>query len=146
NPRAVVVAPQTGYAYTIIHVVAIMFVKLSILVFLGRIMTTFKTKWAVRSLFALSLVTGIVSAFLFALQCWPVSAFWHTSGGLNARGARCIPKLPLHLSLNVINAVIDGLILLIPIPSILRSQMLWKEKVAVLSVFFVGSGACIASF
>ncbi|RPA79677.1 hypothetical protein BJ508DRAFT_139525 [Ascobolus immersus RN42] len=146
NPKAPVVGPQAGYAYTIIHVVAIMFVKLSILVFLGRVLTSYKTKWAVRFLFVLALLHGLVSIGLFIFPCWPIRDFWMTSGGLDSRDAHCIPKLPLHLSLNIINAVIDGFILILPIPTIIRSQMRVKEKVAVLSVFVIGSGACIASF
>lgn len=110
--------------------------KLSILAFYLRIFTdqTFK-----RMTYGLM---GIVTAYLFTTviatiwQCTPVSYVW--SGWAGETEGHCIDVFVLTWIVSSINILLDILIILLPIPHLLKLTLSRKKKIQIVSMFCVG--------
>ncbi|KAK1448259.1 hypothetical protein CCUS01_11842 [Colletotrichum cuscutae] len=135
------------YAYTFIYGTACAATKISILLFYQRI---FLLSTASSSSFKFSLIAGYVLSIAYPIIIWatmanacrPLSFYWNQFVG---EQGKCIDINSFYLALAIINMVNDIIVLLIPIPQILKLQMSGRKKAAVCSIMLLGSFVCVAS-
>jgi len=110
---------------------------MSILAFLHRILSLRKTRYVVYVLYVI--VTGfmVICFCLVCFQCTPVRAFW-SKAILKPGSYKCLPLGHVLSFVNLSNAVIDVVILVVPIPVIMKIQLQRKEKIIVVLIFAVG--------
>lgn len=86
---------------------------------------------------------------IIIIICWTLSFFWatvflcdtnfsHLWTNLENQ-AKCTNTVAEMEGLAVSDVITDGLVLLIPLPSVWRLQMKTKQKVAVTAIFLVGA-------
>ncbi|KAK1676801.1 hypothetical protein BDP55DRAFT_608412 [Colletotrichum godetiae] len=139
--------PQILYAYTFIYGTACAATKISILLFYQRI---FLLSTASSPSFKISLTLGYVLSIAYPIIIWatmanacsPISFYWNQFVG---EQGKCIDINTFYLALAIINMVNDVIVLLIPIPQILKLQMSGRKKAAVCSIMLLGSFVCVAS-
>ncbi|KAI1389506.1 uncharacterized protein F4822DRAFT_427855 [Hypoxylon trugodes] len=132
------------YSYTIIYTVAILCIKLSLLCFYYRLFGMFGNFWRMSLFLGGFLTVGhTISAWIsLAIMCRPISAIWDQYLGIVQ--AKCIDIKAAYISYASINIPLDILILVIPIPQILKLQMSMRKKLQICTLFSLGSFACIA--
>ncbi|KAH9238752.1 hypothetical protein K456DRAFT_1746701 [Colletotrichum gloeosporioides 23] len=132
------------YAYTFVYGTACAATKISILLFYQRVFIS-----RVPS-FRLSLITGYFLSIAYPIVIWgtmgnackPLHFYWDQFIG--AQGT-CIDLNTFYLALGIINMINDIIVLLLPIPQILKLQMSGRKKLAVCSIMLLGSFVCVAS-
>ncbi|KAE9575459.1 hypothetical protein CGMCC3_g8471 [Colletotrichum fructicola] len=135
---------QILYAYTFVYGTACAATKISILLFYQRVFIS-----RVPS-FRLSLITGYFLSIAYPIVIWgtmgnackPLHFYWDQFIG--AQGT-CIDLNTFYLALGIINMMNDIIVLLLPIPQILKLQMSGRKKLAVCSIMLLGSFVCVAS-
>ncbi|KAK1516782.1 uncharacterized protein CCOS01_12331 [Colletotrichum costaricense] len=135
------------YAYTFIYGTACAATKISILLFYQRV---FLLSTASSPSFKFSLIAGYVLSIAYPIIIWatmanacrPLSFYWNQFVG---EQGKCIDINSFYLALAIINMVNDIIVLLIPIPQILKLQMSGRKKAAVCSIMLLGSFVCVAS-
>ena len=71
--------------------------------------------------------------FTTVFQCWRVHAIWdHT-------GSDCLDLVRALVGLATINTILNGAVLILPIPMLWNLRIPRQQKVAVISVFVLGS-------
>ena len=135
-----------GYVVTILQAVALMFTKLSILLFYRRVFTTriVFLKWMIWILFAYSLAVGIGCAVEFILACNPPQLFWlrvYLILGYEPPEPLigvCEPQT-LHLAVPLVLDLISEIALLtIPAIGLWNLQLPLKKKLGVFFAFSLG--------
>ncbi|WQF85313.1 hypothetical protein CDEST_10327 [Colletotrichum destructivum] len=97
-------------------------------------------------LFTSFITVAAFTAVWFAVQfaCTPIEAAW------NLRlytGTNCIDRPPVYMLQAIMGGVTDILLIVLPLPIILRLQMSWKQKAALVAWFCTGLitfGAAVA--
>jgi len=120
---------------SIIYVLCLGFAKFSILFLYSKLS---QLKWFNICVYALMAVVitysiGIIFALIF--PCQPISANWD----LSITDYKCIDKAAIYLATAAVNVITDLMILLLPIPMVVRLQMQRSQKIALMVVFAVGS-------
>lgn len=120
---------------SIIYVPCLGFAKFSILFLYFKLAQLRWFRICVYTLMAvvISYSVGIIFALIF--PCQPISANWD----LNITDYKCIDKAAIYLATAAVNVITDLLLLLLPIPMVLRLQMPRSQKIALMIVFAVGS-------
>ncbi|PVH93775.1 hypothetical protein DM02DRAFT_695121 [Periconia macrospinosa] len=127
-------------SYTLLH----LFIKLSILLFYIRIFGLFE-KWFKISVYCvMAYVVGwSLSQVRFILgQCQPLDYFWQRVNitlDPPAKGVCPVNTEVSSLSTSILNIIADFLILILPISHLVNLQLILAKKVALLSVFLVGT-------
>ncbi|VUC35253.1 unnamed protein product [Clonostachys rosea] len=133
---------RLSFAFQLIVLYAACFSKLSVLFFYTRV-------FQINSLMLASHLTqGLIGfwtlAFTMAIvfSCSPVYAQWDM---IAQATATCINQVRMFLGLILSNAVLDLVIMAIPIRSILQLQMRLTDKIGVLTCILLGLIAVIAA-
>ncbi|KAI9817082.1 MAG: hypothetical protein M1826_001664 [Phylliscum demangeonii] len=118
-------------------------IKLSILALYLRIFSSsFGNRWAIRAVLVFVSLWTVYSFLQTLLLCIPIAKAWD----LSMRGGRClVVKWPSILN-GAMNAATDLLVLVLPIPMVMRLQMGTRQKTGMLAIVLMGSFATIASF
>ncbi|SCV36303.1 related to integral membrane protein [Fusarium fujikuroi] len=132
------------FAYTFLYSASCAVIKISILLFYGRIFVSTEL------LFSLSMKFGYFLSISYPMVIWitmgnvcrPLDHFWTQFAGTNGT---CIDINKFFLALGIINMINDFYILLIPIPHIFRIQMSLRKKIGVVSILLLGGFVCAAS-
>ncbi|KAJ5899971.1 hypothetical protein N7495_004715 [Penicillium taxi] len=121
----------------------VMFIKLSIL-FLYRSLFLVHQRWFKIALWANGVYAvglGIGATFVFIFQCWPVEHYWNrfvAYYGEEAPAGTCLPQL-VHLATpQFLSTASDLVILLLPVPIILKLRVDKPRKIAVSAIFLLG--------
>lgn len=118
---------QLGYVSTLPTV------KISVLFFYHRI---FPQKSFRRATYGMGvcLVLFLLSGWLvFSLQCLPVHSFWQPEVPHH-----CIDQVRFYVAHGCLNFVMDLTVVLMPIPILLRLQLLRHQKVGLIILFLSG--------
>ncbi len=134
-------ASQYLDAINVLYLWAIMFAKLSILALYIRIFgvhrTFEKTAWLV----------GAIIVF-YCIACTPMYILACIPGGARSfaqiQANQCVPYLGLSIAVGAINIATDTVLLVLPVPMLVRLQMSTGRKIAMLFVF--GTGLVYAYF
>lgn len=114
-----------------------MFIKLSIAVFLLRIATKKRYVWTLKASMAIVTIWSLAIFFFELFQCSPVQAQWD----LTIEDGKCAPPasfVAAAYSISVLTVVTDWLYAIIPIPMIWNVQMSVQKKVTVAFVLSLG--------
>ncbi|KUI66118.1 hypothetical protein VM1G_01381 [Cytospora mali] len=136
----------TQFAYQIVTPLTVGCYKASILFFYLRIFAV-DSKHAISRLLitfiilVLAWMMGFFFAFMF--QCGTHVSYQWAVPSLDM--AKCPHQTPLNSSLCISDFIMDVIILLIPVPLILRLNMTRGRRLAVIAVFAIGSVTAIAS-
>nr|XP_036586768.1 pth11-like integral membrane protein [Colletotrichum truncatum]KAF6797325.1 pth11-like integral membrane protein [Colletotrichum truncatum] len=132
------------YAYTFVYGTACAAIKISILLFYQRIFVSRAASFKLSILFGyfLSISYPIIIWGTMGTACKPLSFYWNQFIGTKGK---CIDLNTFYLALGIINMLNDVIILLIPIPQILKLQMSGRKKFAVCTIMLLGSFVCVAS-
>ena len=124
---------QCLYPQLLIYVIAIVLPKLAILLFYLRIfpspnfrlsvylLTTFVNSWA------------IAVEFATMFQCTPISYFW-----ARKPPGRCINWVAFYRWASLPNILSDIIMLLLPVHSVWKVQVTFKQKMALSGLFLMG--------
>jgi hypothetical protein len=113
--------------------------KLSLLVFYNRIFVSSKLRIFTNAF--TYFVIGYFVAFFLALlfQCRPLDFYWNSLASQHTSTAgECTDEGMLLLVSGVLNVFIDVVILILPIPTVLKLKIRWTQKLQVLAVFLAG--------
>lgn len=122
------------YATQMLYILIQVSAKVSILMLFSRIFTarwfTLTVRWCVGFLVA----HGLLFLFLIVFQCIPVEGIWNKS-----ISAKCLDITAIGWAGAVFSIVEDLVILVLPIPELLKLQLSLQKKIAVFLMFSVGS-------
>lgn len=125
---------QWAAASVILYVPAAGLAKVAILIFYLRINPDRKFRWAV---FAVLFITiGFMVALCFSLifECRPIAKFWNP-----LLQGTCVRVSNLYLANGILNVVADFLVLLVPIPMLVKLHVSYNQKFLIWSIFAAGS-------
>ncbi|KAH8881991.1 hypothetical protein GQ53DRAFT_886317 [Thozetella sp. PMI_491] len=129
---------QSNYANRLLYVIALMFVKLSILVFYLRIDPRRLTRYAIYFLLFTVIGLQISTVIICIFGCIPPQKYWDVTG---AQPGQCMSNLARQTFFEangIINIIQDILIYLLPIPMMWHLQIPRRQKIAVTALFMVG--------
>ncbi len=121
------------YPEEILYIVGFALVKLSVLLFYRRIFPGHRFKQALWIVAFLVVGWGVSMTFTSALQCIPIRKSWNPS-----IPGKCINLHAYYFGQAIPNSITDGIILLLPLPSLWKLQVPRSQKVALIVIFFLG--------
>ncbi|KAK0621570.1 hypothetical protein B0T17DRAFT_559813 [Bombardia bombarda] len=139
DPRFLVYE-DTKFAVNILSVVGLGMVKASILLFYKSIFTVRPFRIAVWIMMGIVVAWTITYFFANLFTCFPITSLIE-----QFYGNTCINAVPMWLSVVGSDLVVDVGILLMPVPMVLRLQLPWKDRLAVLGMFMLGATVCAIS-
>ncbi|EXJ79875.1 hypothetical protein A1O3_08160 [Capronia epimyces CBS 606.96] len=126
---------------SIIYVPCLGFAKISILYLYRRLSPIRWFKIAIYINMAIVTTYSVALMFAFIFPCRPVRKNWDPT----ITGGKCVDKPAIYLANAAINAITDIMILLLPIPLVVKLQMPTVQKFALLGVFAFGSATFVTS-
>ncbi|TLD32550.1 hypothetical protein E2P81_ATG05526 [Venturia nashicola] len=126
---------------TVLYSPALAFAKLSFLCLYLNINPAqgFRTSVYLTMFVVIGSCVGIVISLLAA--CTPFAK----SIDVTVVEGQCLNKAALYIATGIINIITDMMVLLLPIPMVLRLQMVRSRKIMLILLFSVGSITCITS-
>lgn len=125
---------QILYAYLMIYATSVSLTNISILLFYRRIFRFDVTFYLVA--FIISVYWAIIIVVI-NVGCRPLSYLWNRFVDPAAVG-ECINMQGFFLSNGAWALVVDTLLVLIPIPTVMRLQMPLSERLAVIAILMLG--------
>ncbi|KAI7776036.1 hypothetical protein LA080_005906 [Diaporthe eres] len=131
---------QTKFALNMISILGLGLVKASILILYYNLFPSKNFRYAVWG--ALAFVIGWTVSFFFShlFTCYPITVFIEPYYGNS-----CVQTVPMFLSLLFTDVVADWAILLLPVPMVLKVQLPFKKKIAVIGMLGLGAAVCAVS-
>lgn len=123
------------YAVQQLYIMIQVFAKISILLFFSRI---FPAKWfqlTVRYFIMFLLLHGLIFLLVIIFQCTPVSSVWDRSNP----NRTCLNVTAIGYAGAVFSIVEDLVILVLPIPELVKLQLNIRKKIALGFMFSLGS-------
>ncbi|RFN49171.1 pth11-like integral membrane protein [Fusarium flagelliforme] len=132
------------FGYTFLYSASCAMIKISILLFYGRIFSTAESVFRISTMFGyfLSISYPIVVWVTMGNVCRPIEHFWTQFSGTEGT---CIDINKFFLALGIVNMVNDFYILLIPIPQIFQLQMSMRKRLGITSIMMLGGFVFAAS-
>ncbi|KAI1068509.1 hypothetical protein LB507_004368 [Fusarium sp. FIESC RH6] len=132
------------FGYTFLYSASCAIIKISILLFYGRIFPTAEPFFRISTMFGyfLSISYPIVVWVTMGNVCRPIEHFWTQFRGTEGI---CININKFFLALGIVNMVNDFYILLIPIPQIFQLQMSMRKRLGITGIMMLGGFVCAAS-
>ncbi|KAI1503409.1 hypothetical protein F5X99DRAFT_375153 [Biscogniauxia marginata] len=128
---------KTKYAYQLLGTIGLWVIKLSVLLFYRRIFSISAFRTANNVFLGLTVAWGIAFTLVVAFQCLPVSNIWNKFE--IEYGNSCIQVQPFYLALAISDVLLDVSICIMPIQHVRRLQMPLRQRIAVASIFLLGS-------
>ncbi|PVH84107.1 hypothetical protein DL98DRAFT_93187 [Cadophora sp. DSE1049] len=132
------IAMHFFFAGEILYIITSLFMRLSIGIFILRIMTQKAYIWTIRiTLFIITLAT-VMNFFYTIFQCAPVKYFWLQFSGLKGK---CLPApqvQALSIAFSAVSAAADIVFGVLPICVLWNLQMNRKAKIIVGALLCVG--------
>ncbi|WZH48505.1 pth11-like integral membrane protein [Fusarium acuminatum] len=132
------------FGYTFLYSASCAIIKISILLFYGRIFPMTEPVFRTSIIFGyfLSISYPIVVWVTMGNACRPIEHFWTQFSGTEGK---CIDINKFFLALGIINMINDFYVLLIPIPQIFQLQMSMRKRLGITSIMMLGGFVCAAS-
>ncbi|KAK2610115.1 hypothetical protein N8I77_003570 [Diaporthe amygdali] len=133
-------AALTKFALNMISILGLGLVKSSILVLYYTLFPSKGFHYAVWGV--LAFVIGWTISFFFShlFTCYPITVFIEPYYGNS-----CVQTVPMFLALLFTDVVADWVILLLPVPMVLKVQLPLKKKFAVMGMLGLGAAVCAVS-
>ncbi|KAL4903357.1 hypothetical protein BDW74DRAFT_156227 [Aspergillus multicolor] len=129
---------QSIYATRLLYVVALMFVKVSLLLFYLRLDPRRYMRWAVYAIFFIVMGVSIASFFILAFSCFPPAKFWDVTGTAAGHCMNPTSQQSFYEANGILNIITDTLIYLVPIPMLWKVRISARRKGALFGVFGLG--------
>ena len=119
------------------HVIPITLAKCSLLFFYRRIFRGKFFSYITWATIGLATIWGVSFFFVLLFLCSPIPVY--VRYGSEAVGLHCVNVSQVYYSLAISDVLIDIVIFIIPIPFVWRLHMKPSQKIAVSSIFALGS-------
>ncbi|KAH7124762.1 hypothetical protein EDB81DRAFT_872415 [Dactylonectria macrodidyma] len=125
----------------ILYAVETGFAKASLIVFYYKLSPQKLWKWSIYGVFFL--VVGYNTAIFFAIifACKPLQKNWKAS----MSGGTCINRPAIYVATAALGILTDLVLLVMPIPMIVRLQMPSPQKTGLILLFIIGSATLVTS-
>ncbi|KAM0238300.1 hypothetical protein ACHAP5_008765 [Fusarium lateritium] len=135
---------KLSYMYSFFFATAVFTTKVSILLFYRRIFTCSGLSFRIAFWFCTVLVVSypIIFTLTMGFACRPLSHFWTQFKGTKGT---CVDVGQFYVILAIINLLTNVIVLLIPVPEVIKLQMSRGKKAAVFGILALGGLVCIAS-
>ncbi|KAJ0159905.1 hypothetical protein CTA2_8913 [Colletotrichum tanaceti] len=140
NPANARTILQIVYAMQIVYILELLVSKFAICFFYMRVFDTPKFRRVARFFFASLALEIILFLFLTTFQCVPIQAIWDKE----IQG-RCLNISYIGYGGAILSILNDIILIVLPIPDLMKLQMNRTKKVEVAFMFGLGSFACVAS-
>ncbi|KAK2763766.1 hypothetical protein FQN54_009383 [Arachnomyces sp. PD_36] len=144
EPENFVPMLKSVYSTRILYVLAIMFVKLSLLWFYLRLDQRPYMRWTVYSLMFAVVGLSVPSFCILAFSCSPVSKFWDITGTAPGHCMDPAAQQVFYNANGILNIVTDILIYLTPMPMLWHVQISGGKKKGLFGIFGLGGFAIAA--
>ncbi|KAF2138879.1 uncharacterized protein K452DRAFT_311331 [Aplosporella prunicola CBS 121167] len=135
------------YSYPYIYAACVTTTKFSIILFYFRIFgKTGSNNVFIYPCYFAGILNGlypIIMWIVMATCCRPISTYWNSYVGVGS--GECIDVNTFFLALGIMNMVNDVIILVIPIPQILKLHMNTRKKISIVGILLLGGFVCVAS-
>ncbi|SPJ85758.1 related to integral membrane protein [Fusarium torulosum] len=122
------------------YTIAIAGAKFAILAFYWRLFRYSNTRIAIQIVAILCGIWLLVRLFLLTLQCLPTSAYWDIA----RRATHCHVNNTIYFfSTGLTHAVLDVIILTLPIIEVAKMHLPLGQKIAVIALFGFGTLVCV---
>ncbi|KAI1776307.1 hypothetical protein F4818DRAFT_413666 [Hypoxylon cercidicola] len=118
-------------------ILSVSFAKMSMLVLYLRLAPHAWFRFTCYSCIAIIACYSLAAAFVESLACRPLQGIVDES-----LDAECYDSYPAYIALSSLNIGIDVIILLLPIPLVVRMQLPKRQKVSVILLFATGIVVC----
>ncbi|KAH7304200.1 integral membrane protein [Stachybotrys elegans] len=125
---------QVILSFQLLYMMALTFVKLSVLVFYQRIFVSPGMKKLVYATIGLIIVWCISHSLAMLFICHPTAFWWDQT----IPGGYCLNQIPIYISLIITNIFTDIVIMLLPMLTIWELKMKTTEKLALTAAFSLG--------
>ncbi|KAJ4296368.1 hypothetical protein N0V90_006413 [Kalmusia sp. IMI 367209] len=125
------------YAGQLSQILAIGPAKISVLFFYRRIFRGTVFKVANWTLIALVIIWMIGFFFANMFECVPIREAFVNAPGMGGN-PKCIKALPMYLAQVYSDAILDILILVLPMPLVWKLHLPTKQKLGVIGIFLLG--------
>jgi hypothetical protein len=121
---------------SLMYTTAISSAKFAVLTFYWRLFRYSHTRIAIQIVLVLCVLWTLVRIFLLTMQCQPTAAYWD----LDRRGTHCHVKSSIYFfSTGLTHAVLDVVILILPVVEVSRMRLPLGQKLAVMGLFGFGA-------
>ncbi|QPC70713.1 hypothetical protein HYE68_001465 [Fusarium pseudograminearum] len=125
---------------SLMYTTAIASAKFAVLTFYWRLFKYSHTRIAIQVVLILCGLWTLVRIFLLTMQCQPTAAYWD----LDRRETHCHVKSSIYFfSTGLTHAVLDVIILILPVVEVSRMRLPLGQKLAVMAMFGFGSLVCV---
>ena len=133
---------QGAYATLPFYIVTVALAKVAILLFYLRLNPNKHFRYRVFAVLTITVAYMILLLMVQIFSCNPIRKFWDLS---LAKTGHCLNIEGLYLATPIINTILDVLVLIIPIPMVMKLQVSWRYKLGLGVLFAVGSATVILS-
>ncbi|KAK2015235.1 hypothetical protein LZ32DRAFT_636537 [Colletotrichum eremochloae] len=128
------------YAQQMLYIVVLAFAKTSIACFYYRVFINPRFLLAIKWIIAFLFAQSLLFIMLLVFQCRPIESNWdrYIEG-------QCFNVTAIAYVGAVCSILADVLLVILPIPEVLKLQLSGKNKTALFFLFALGSLACVAS-
>lgn len=117
-------------AGVIIYVWAVGLPKVAILLFYLRVNPTRSFRYACSTVIFITFAYMFALTFALLFPCRPINKLWEPF-----IEGKCIDQNPIYLANVIINTIVDVLVLLLPIPMLIKLQVNTRTKILLFSIF-----------
>ncbi|KAI0003521.1 hypothetical protein F4779DRAFT_96242 [Xylariaceae sp. FL0662B] len=135
---------QAVYSTRLLYIIAIMFVKVSLLVFYLRLDQRPLMRNTVYFLIFVVVGFSIASFFILAFSCYPPAMFWDITGTVKGKCISADSQQHFYDVNGFLNIIIDLAIYITPIPMLWHIQISLRQKLALTAIFGLGVVAVAA--
>ncbi|KAF9891192.1 hypothetical protein FE257_004756 [Aspergillus nanangensis] len=126
------------YSTRLIYVVAMLFVKMSLLWFYLRLDQRRCMKWSVYALMFMVIGLSVSSFFVLAFSCYPPAMFWDITGEVEGTCMAMGAQQAFYDANGILNIITDIFIYITPIPMLWGLKITMRKKGALFGIFGLG--------
>ncbi|KAK8091707.1 hypothetical protein PG997_002068 [Apiospora hydei] len=143
-PEHVAIGLHLNFATQPMCLVALTLTKVSVGVFLVRLVPTKNYRVFIHAIIAFTVLSSTAGFLTVFFQCRPLSFNWDNT----VPGGKCIPARDLKIATyfnSILSAATDLIFALLPIPMLINVQLNWKAKSAIIGILSLGVFATAAA-
>lgn len=111
------------------------FAKLSLLLFYRRLSPQQWLRWSVYAVMVFITAYSVALMFTLIFACKPLKKNWD----ITVTEGECLNKAMIYLATAGLNALTDIILLILPIPMIVKLQVPRVQKIGLIIIFCIGS-------